>query len=538
MSSPTTTATGLDPAVQNDNVIRRTHGPENSKISNGEANGSVDSDNDTRKQMKKAIRSKYRHVEAVHSQSRPSCLSHDTTESPSFLGFRNLMVIVLVVGNLRLIIENIQKYGVLICIGCHDFRKSDINMGLLLYFLIPCHLFIAYIIEYYAAVQARAERNAASEAKKGEGNHQDGTSSPTEEQHRKFQSTWKLVRLLHAINVTTALALTSYVVYYHIHHPLIGTLTEVHAIVVWLKTASYAFTNRDLRHAYLHPARGELDALPELYAQCPYPENITMGNLCYFWWAPTLVYQPVYPRTNKIRWSFVAKRCGEVVCLSVFIWFTSAQYATPVLRNSLDKIASLDIPSIVERLLKLSTISLIIWLAGFFALFQSFLNALAEVMRFADRSFYDEWWNSESLGVYWRTWNKPVYQYFKRHVYSPMRSRGWSNGTASLAVFFLSAVLHELLVGVPTHNIIGVAFLGMFLQLPLIQLTKPLEKKTSPNGKLLGNTIFWVSFTIFGQPFAALMYFYAWQAKYGSVSKMATMQQLVEQGQGTCPPLG
>lgn len=171
-----------------------------------------------------------------------------------------------------------------------------------------------------------------------------------------------------------------------------------------------------------------------------------------------MVYQPVYPRTDKIRWSFVAKRCGEVVCLSVFIWFTSAQYATPVLRNSLDKIASLDIPSIIERLLKLSTISLIIWLAGFFALFQSFLNALAEVTRFADRSFYDEWWNSESLGVYWRTWNKPVYQYFKRHVYSPMRSRGWSNGAAGLAVFFLSAVLHELLVGVPTHNLIGMFF--------------------------------------------------------------------------------
>ena len=329
---------------------------------------------------------------------------------------------------------------------------------MLLYFLIPCHLFIAYIIEYYAAVQARAERNVGKEHE----NSKDGTSSPTEEQHRKFQSTWKFVRLLHAINVTTALALASYVVYYHIHHPLIGTLTEVHAIIVWLKTASYAFTNRDLRHAYLHPARGELDALPELYAQCPYPENITPGNLCYFWWAPTLVYQPVYPRTDKIRWSFVAKRVGEVVCLGVFIWFTSAQYAASVLRNSLDKIASLDIPSITERLLKLSTISLIIWLAGFFALFQSFLNALAEVTRFADRSFYDEWWNSESLGVYWRTWNKPVYQYFKRHVYSPMRSRGWSNGAAGFAVFFLSAVLHELLVGVPTHNLIGMCLSFFF----------------------------------------------------------------------------
>jgi diacylglycerol O-acyltransferase-1 len=102
--------------------------------------------------------------------------------------------------------------------------------------------------------------------------------------------------------------------------------------------------------------------------------------------------------------------------------------------------------------------------------------------------------------------------------------------SASLAVFLLSAILHELLVGVPTHNIIGVAFLGMFLQLPLIAMTARFSKgdKTA-HGRLLGNTIFWVSFTIFGQPFAALMYFYAWQAKYGSVSKMPLVQP------GTCP---
>lgn len=38
---------------------------------------------------------KYRHVAAVHSRPRTSCLSHDSESSPSFLGFRNLMVIVL-----------------------------------------------------------------------------------------------------------------------------------------------------------------------------------------------------------------------------------------------------------------------------------------------------------------------------------------------------------------------------------------------------------------------------------------------------------
>lgn len=322
-----------------------------------------------------------------------------------------------------------------------------------LYLLIPCHLIAAYLIELAAAQQARGLRAKSK----------DGAASPTEDQRARFNSTWKVIAWIHAVNITLALTVTSYVVYFHIHHPLIGTLTELHAIIVWLKTASYAFTNRDLRHAYLHPVKGELAAMPEIYQQCPYPQNISMHNLAYFWWAPTLVYQPAYPRTDKIRWVFVAKRMAEVFGLGVFIWFASAQYAAPVLINSLDKIASLDVPKILERLMKLSTISLVIWLAGFFALFQSFLNALAEVTRFGDRCFYEDWWNSESLGAYWRLWNKPVYQYFKRHVYSPLIGRGWSPRAAQLAVFFASAVLHEVLVGIPTHNIIGKSSRGKHL---------------------------------------------------------------------------
>ncbi|PHH64687.1 hypothetical protein CDD81_4128 [Ophiocordyceps australis] len=453
-------------------------------------------------------KSRYRHVVAVHSQTRPSCLSHDSDSAPSFIGFRNLMVIVLVVGNVRLMIENIQKYGVLICIRCHAYSRQDVVLGSLLYCLIPCHLLAAYLIELAAARQAAGSRRRAKE----------GKAQSSEQDRLSFQSSWKLIAWAHGVNVTLALAFTTAIVYWYINHPLIGTLVEMHAIIVWLKTASYALTNRDLRHAYLHPLGG--DSIPSLYAARPYPSNIAISNIVYFWWAPTLVYQPVYPRTDRIRWLFVVKRLGEVCCLSVFIWFASFQYAAPVLRNSLDKIASLDLPSILERLLKLSTISLVIWLAGFFALFQSFLNALAELLRFGDREFYHDWWNSESLGSYWRTWNRPVYTYFKRHVYVPMVGRGWSPATASFVVFFLSAVLHEILVGVPTHNIIGVAFLGMFLQMPLIAMTAPLEKmKLGNGGRLVGNIIFWVSFTIFGQPFAALMYFYAWQAKYGSVSR-------------------
>jgi diacylglycerol O-acyltransferase-1 len=219
-----------------------------------------------------------------------------------------------------------------------------------------------------------------------------------------------------------------------------------------------------------------------MYKDCPYPRNINVKNLCYFWWAPTLVYQPVYPRTEKIRWGFVFRRVLETIGLSIVIWIASAQYAAPLLRNSLDTVYELDLVSILERVLKLSTISLFCWLCGFFALFQSSLNALAEVMRFGDREFYGEWWNVSSIRTYWTTWNKPVTNFMRRHIYSPLVGRGVPPSVAQVIVFLFSGFLHELLVGIPTHNILGKfncpPFPSLLLFPPL--LGPPTQSHTNP----------------------------------------------------------
>jgi diacylglycerol O-acyltransferase-1 len=358
-------------------------------------------------------------------------------------------------------LTNPIQYGVLICIHCHDYRRQDVVYGSILYLLVPCHLFVAYMIELVAAWQAKG---ALAEARR-----KGVSANPAQRRQelRAFRTAWHLIAFAHAINATLNLAIATNVVYYHIHHPGIGTLCELHAVIVWLKTCSYAFTNRDLRHNLLYPYASEV---PELYTSCPYPENITLQNLTYFWWAPTLIYQPVYPRTDKIRWPFVFKRCAEVLALSIVIWIASAQYAAPLLRNSLGTISSLDLASILERLMKLSTISLFCWLAGFYALFQSFLNALAEVMRFGDREFYGDWWNSSGVRGYWSSWNKPVFQFMKRHIYSPMVGRGVPPLVAQIMTFLFSGVLHELLVGVPTHNILGKTSHSLRLHLGLIKL--------------------------------------------------------------------
>ena len=140
---------------------------------------------------------------------------------------------------------------------------------------------------------------------------------------QSFRTRWLTIAWAHGINATLSLLVTSLTVYKLIHHPLIGTISELHAIIVWLKICSYAFTNRDLRHALLESNR--TSAIPQLYSACPYPRNITLSNLTYFWWAPTLVYQPVYPRTSIVRWSFIAKRLAEAFSLSIFIWLASAR---------------------------------------------------------------------------------------------------------------------------------------------------------------------------------------------------------------------
>ena len=487
------------------------------------------------RKIDKTTPKKYKHTFAVHAQTRTSCLSHESDAAPSFLGFRNLMGLVLVFSNLRLMIENFKKYGILVTLSGVEIRSEDWRWFGVLYVLTPCFLLIAYIIEVLAS---RAAKEVIARGKKSE---DDEDEARFKEQRKKIFIKWRFIAFAHGLNATIMLVFSTFAVYHEIHNPALGTISELHAVIVWLKVCSYAFTNRDLRHAMLSRNPATALSLPDLYKTCPYPNNITIRNLCYFWWAPTLVYQPAYPRTSHIRWLFVFKRLAEVLLLCVVIWIASAQYAVPLLSNSLDAISTLNLVGIIERTLKLSTISLVCWLAGFFALFQSFLNALAEIMRFGDREFYvsaktewlmtrcdlkcgtfadncgrqGDWWNSSNVRSYWTSWNKPVTHFMKRHIYAPMVGRGLNSTLAQIITFLFSGVLHELLVGVPTHNILGVAFAGMVLQLPLIFLTDPFLKMKGQNWKLLGNLIFWLSFCIFGQPVAALAYFFAWQAKYG-----------------------
>ena len=141
-----------------------------------------------------------------------------------------------------------------------------------------------------------------------------------------------------------------------------------------------------------------------------WPENINVKDLTYFMVAPTLCYELNFPRTSRKRKFFLFRRVLEVILGTNLMLAMIQQWMVPNVINSLVPFHSLNWPLTIERLLKLSLPNHVIWLIFFYIYFHSFLNTLGELLNFADRSFYQDWWNATNLEVFWQSWNLPVHK--------------------------------------------------------------------------------------------------------------------------------
>eukprot|EP00042_Codosiga_hollandica_P019940 m.62926 g.62926 ORF g.62926 m.62926 type:complete len:114 (-) comp49604_c0_seq5:595-936(-) len=64
----------------------------------------------------------------------------------------------------------------------------------------------------------------------------------------------------------------------------------------------------------------------------------------------------------------------------------------------------------------------VVLLLAFFAILHSWLNAFAELLCFADRQFYKDWWNARSFAAYYRTWNCVVHDWLYSYIYCELMS--------------------------------------------------------------------------------------------------------------------
>ena len=404
-----------------------------------------------------------------------------------FRGILNLFFIILFVLNVRLVVENIMRYGPLLELPRMGvFDSPLIFLGYLLVFSLP---YLSFVAERYVAQWSRAAAN-----------------------------------LMEASLITVTLALP-YAIVEHSHiHPLRSLFLLMASVVYAMKIGSYwhcgcnlfDLSKSDALKALVTTVEIEKETIQEAVK---YPQCLSVKQMYMFVAYPTLVFQLVYPRTERIRLRLVVRYLLELVFCFILQFILVEQYITPILTNAIKGVnerisMKQDFVSLswflLERLLKLSIPILYIWLLMFAELFHCWLNLLAELTCFGDRRFYLDWWNAVSIRDYWQKWNMPVHNWLLRHMYKPLRRKGVSGHIAGFLIFILSGIVHEYLIvtpiGITWSGGFGIVLLGFVLQIPLVVVT---DTELVKNRPILGNVMFWVTWCFTGQPLAVLIYFVA-----------------------------
>ncbi|XP_011374146.1 sterol O-acyltransferase 2 isoform X2 [Pteropus medius] len=169
----------------------------------------------------------------------------------------------------------------------------------------------------------------------------------------------------------------------------------------------------------------------------------SFSSYLYFLFCPTLIYRETYPRTPNIRWNYVAKNFAQALGCILYACFILGRFCVPVFANMSQEPFSTR--ALVLSVMHATLPGIFMLLLIFFAFLHCWLNAFAEMLRFGDRMFYQDWWNSTSFSNYYRTWNVVVHDWLYSYVYQDglWLLGGQARGAAMLGVFLVSAVVHE-----------------------------------------------------------------------------------------------
>ncbi|KYN31902.1 Sterol O-acyltransferase 1, partial [Trachymyrmex septentrionalis] len=182
------------------------------------------------------------------------------------------------------------------------------------------------------------------------------------------------------------------------------------------------------------------------HSEIAQPNGPTFSQYLYFLFAPTLVYRDEYPRTKRIRWMVVIRNFAEVGLAIFYLVFILEHLIIPVYH--MYGTQHVERKWFIENIIKSSIPGMLYVFIGQYLLLHAWMNAWAEMLQFADRLFYKDWWNSTDYHMFFRTWNVVVhdwlYTYIYKDIYEIVVPR---NRTLSItAVFFVSAIFHEYII--------------------------------------------------------------------------------------------
>lgn len=106
----------------------------------------------------------------------------------------------------------------------------------------------------------------------------------------------------------------------------------------------------------------------------------------YFLFAPTLIYRDSYPRNSTIQWDFVLKMFGQLFACMLYVYYIVIRFCIPTYENLNQN--EITLPIFISVLFNSIMPGSLFLLLGFYGFLHCWLNAFAEMLRFADRMFY------------------------------------------------------------------------------------------------------------------------------------------------------
>ncbi|MEE6495778.1 hypothetical protein FKM82_002146 [Ascaphus truei] len=227
----------------------------------------------------------------------------------------------------------------------------------------------------------------------------------------------------------------------------------------------------------------------------------------YFLFAPTLIYRDSYPRNPLIRWGYVASKFAQVLGCLFYVYYVFVRLCIPLFRNVSKEPFSLRV--LVLCIFNSILPGVLVLFLAFFAFLHCWLNAFAEMLRFADRMFYKDWWNSTSFANYYRTWNVVVHDWLYYYAY---RDFLWFFGrrfkaAAMLSVFTVSALVHEYALAICFGFFYPVLFI-LFMCFGMLFNFILHDRRKGP----IWNVIMWTSLFL-GQGVLLCLYSQEWYAQ-------------------------
>ncbi|XP_006003185.2 sterol O-acyltransferase 1 [Latimeria chalumnae] len=278
-------------------------------------------------------------------------------------------------------------------------------------------------------------------------------------------------------------------------------------------------------HSFIRENFSRVVAVKEKNGLVPIPH---LFQYLYFLFAPTLIYRDQYPRNPTIRWSYVATKFVQVLGCLFYAYYVFVRLCIPVFRNISQEPFNLRV--LVLCIFNSILPGVLVLFLAFFAFLHCWLNAFAEMLRFADRMFYKDWWNSTSFANYYRTWNVVVHDWLYYYAYRDFL-RFFSKrfrAVAMLLVFMVSAVVHEYALAICFGFFYPVLFC-LFMCFGMLFNFILHDRREGP----IWNIIMWTSLFL-GQGVLLCLYSQEWYAQQHCPIEKPSFLDLIKPRSWTC----